>query len=102
MAHSWLTSTGSIRADSAKDLILAGMVALNISVWRWPYKDSATMRVKQRPLLLLLYTRCCGADAKRILRCGGGVLPTLKKDRTSRISSSNPPSTMRSASSRHK
>lgn len=30
------TSMGSTSADSAKALILAGMVALNMSVWRWP------------------------------------------------------------------
>jgi hypothetical protein len=44
-ARPTFTSTGSTKALSAKVLILAGMVALNISVCRWLLKNDSMSRI---------------------------------------------------------
>ena len=44
-ARPTLTSIGSTRADSAKLLIFCGMVALNMSVWRWYLKNDSRSRI---------------------------------------------------------
>jgi len=44
-ARPTLTSTASRSAVSANDLILAGMVALNMSVWRGPEKKERISRI---------------------------------------------------------
>lgn len=58
-----LTSTGSTRALSAKALILAGMVAENISVWRWPRKNDRMSRTSSSN------PTCSGATKSRVYAC---------------------------------